>query len=152
VVPYWSANLAKLANVGTHIFYRWEGGWGRPAAFRGGYAGVEPQVMKMAALSSVPIDPAAAGAVALVDAKALPPGVTADDLKGRVIRRYEPLRAQSAANQRSELAKADVSPSLRWALTGEQETTKSAPLGSKASSTPATAPAKPETAPVKTSK
>jgi hypothetical protein len=38
VVPYWSSSLLKVANVGTHIFYRWEGGWGKPAAFRLGPA------------------------------------------------------------------------------------------------------------------
>ena len=32
VVPYWSSSLVKLANVGTHIFYRWEGGWGKPVS------------------------------------------------------------------------------------------------------------------------
>jgi len=43
VVPYWSGNLAKIGTIGSHIFYRWEGGWGRPPAFSGRYAGVEMQ-------------------------------------------------------------------------------------------------------------
>jgi hypothetical protein len=30
--------------IGAHIFYRWNGGWGSPAAFSGVYAGVEPMV------------------------------------------------------------------------------------------------------------
>src|SRR5687767_10604002 len=42
VVPYWSSSLVKSANVGTHIFYRWTGGWGRPGAFRRTSASVEP--------------------------------------------------------------------------------------------------------------
>src|SRR5437867_3474354 len=33
VVPYWASTLAKNAVVGAHIFYRWAGGWGQPAAF-----------------------------------------------------------------------------------------------------------------------
>ena len=33
VVPYWASSLAKTAVEGAHIFYRWSGGWGRPAAF-----------------------------------------------------------------------------------------------------------------------
>src|SRR5207248_4456703 len=33
VVPYWAATMAKNAVVGAHIFYRWPGGWGQPAAF-----------------------------------------------------------------------------------------------------------------------
>jgi hypothetical protein len=57
VVPYWSGTLDKVAGVGTHLFFRWQGWWGTPGAFRGGYAGSEPAVAKLAALS-----PAHAGA------------------------------------------------------------------------------------------
>src|SRR5204863_9597085 len=39
VVPYWSSTLAKNAIVGAHIFYRWAGGWGQPAAFIKSYSG-----------------------------------------------------------------------------------------------------------------
>lgn len=42
VLPYWAASLAKTAVIGAHIFYRWNGGWGTPAAFRQRYAGAEP--------------------------------------------------------------------------------------------------------------
>src|SRR3982751_1315253 len=42
VVPYWAPTLAKNAIVGAHIFYRWAGGWGRPAAFSKTYSGHEP--------------------------------------------------------------------------------------------------------------
>lgn len=41
VVPYWSATLDKIARVDTHLFFRWRGYWGTPAAFRGRYAGGE---------------------------------------------------------------------------------------------------------------
>ena len=41
VVPYWSAALDKNAKVGTHIFFRWQGTWGTPRAFVGGYRGTE---------------------------------------------------------------------------------------------------------------
>jgi len=44
VVPYWAPKLTKVRVVGSHIFYRWNGGWGSPAAFSGQYAGVEPLV------------------------------------------------------------------------------------------------------------
>ena len=52
VVPYWASSLAKNAVVGAHIFYRWAGGWGRPAAFTKHYAGREPnaQALRAAAL------------------------------------------------------------------------------------------------------
>ena len=42
VVPYWATSLAKQVQVGRHIFYRWPGDWGRPAAFRQKYSGNEP--------------------------------------------------------------------------------------------------------------
>lgn len=41
VLPYWAPKLAKIEQVGAHIFYRWPGGWGRPAAFRDSYVGRE---------------------------------------------------------------------------------------------------------------
>lgn len=51
VVPYWSDNLEKIAAVGTHLFFRWPGGWGKPAAFRQRGNGIEPGIGKMARLS-----------------------------------------------------------------------------------------------------
>lgn len=39
VVPYWASSLAKNAQVGAHMFYRWPDAWGRAAAFRQGYGG-----------------------------------------------------------------------------------------------------------------
>jgi len=51
VVPYWSDSLEKITAVGTHLFFRWPGGWGRPAAYRGRPSGNEPNITKMAALS-----------------------------------------------------------------------------------------------------
>lgn len=74
VVPYWSASLDKVAEVHTHLFFRWTGWWGTPPAFRRTYSGAEPVIAKMARLSPVhatggdpaalaieglPIDPAA---------------------------------------------------------------------------------------------
>lgn len=41
VFPRWAPHLAKLVKIGAHIFYRWPGGWGLPAAFTGRYAGGE---------------------------------------------------------------------------------------------------------------
>ena len=42
VLPYWAASLVKSAVIGAHIFYRWNGGWGTPRAFRQPYVGREP--------------------------------------------------------------------------------------------------------------
>lgn len=51
VVPYWSSSLDKVAEVHTHLFFRWTGWWGTPPAFRRTYAGAEPVIAKMARLS-----------------------------------------------------------------------------------------------------
>ena len=42
VAPRWAPMLTKIAKLGAHIFYRWPGAWGQPAAFTGRYIG-EPQ-------------------------------------------------------------------------------------------------------------
>ncbi|WP_247713465.1 cell wall hydrolase [Qipengyuania sphaerica] len=34
VVPRWAFELTKIRQVGRHIFYRWNGAWGRRAAFK----------------------------------------------------------------------------------------------------------------------
>jgi len=51
VLPAWSAKLDKVHKEATHLFFRWTGFWGTPAAFRGRYAGVEPSVRKLIMLS-----------------------------------------------------------------------------------------------------
>ena len=53
VLPYWASSLVKTHIEGPHIFYRWAGGWGRPAAFHQGYAAREADsaVLRQAALS-----------------------------------------------------------------------------------------------------
>ncbi|MEO7814379.1 MAG: cell wall hydrolase [Sphingomicrobium sp.] len=42
VAPRWAPLLTKITKVGAHIFYRWPGAWGQPAAFSGHYIG-EPR-------------------------------------------------------------------------------------------------------------
>ncbi len=97
VVPYWSATLDKIAKVHTHIFFRWKGPWGQPAAFVRPYRGPEPFDPRIAPLA----DPAllaaggAPGSLPIVDwatelaapAKLFIPGVTTDSLKGSTVRR-----------------------------------------------------------------
>jgi hypothetical protein len=53
VVPYWSSSLDKIVEIKTHLFFRWTGWWGTPAAFTRRYAGAEMTVPKMARLSTV---------------------------------------------------------------------------------------------------
>ncbi len=44
VRPWWAPTLNKLTQIGAHIFYRWKGVYGEPAAFRQPYAGREPLI------------------------------------------------------------------------------------------------------------
>jgi hypothetical protein len=71
VAPYWAPKLAKISQLGAHIFYRWPGAWGSTAAFTGRYIG-EPSdplslrpPLRQAVLTdgtTVPVeDPAVAG-------------------------------------------------------------------------------------------
>lgn len=53
VVPYWSASLDKIAEVHTHLFFRWTGWWGTPPAFRRAVSSDEPVIDKLAKLSDV---------------------------------------------------------------------------------------------------
>jgi hypothetical protein len=170
VVPYWSSSLTKLALVGTHIFYRWEGNWGRAPAFRFGPNGREPQFAAMRPLTSdpsslagavelvpLPTDAAAADAAAAAAAQAalaagtLPSvdaavkgAVPGEDISKRpVIRRYEPMtREASTAAAIARGGKESASPSLHWALSGVPEK-QAAPLGKKADNDAAPADAPP---------
>lgn len=51
VHPIWSAKLEKIAQVDTHLFFRWSGKWGQPGAMRQSYAAHEMPVARLAAIS-----------------------------------------------------------------------------------------------------
>ena len=149
VVPYWSSSLVKLANVGTHIFYRWEGGWGRPPAFRYGPAGGEPQMALMRHLTSDPSSLADAAelpvpttdeAAALAAAQAAsataaltstaPVPLQGDIGKRAIVRRYEPMTKEAATAAAIARGKEPATASLQWALGGAPGK-PATPLGAK---------------------
>jgi spore germination cell wall hydrolase CwlJ-like protein len=143
VVPYWSSTLVKAAIVGSHIFYRWEGGWGRPPAFRFTATGGEPQIASMRRFASDPSSFAAAdgaaadlaAAVAAGDAPAASPG-SIDNFQRSVLRRYQPMSkeaATAAALARTAPGQAPGTIStLQWALSGLPQKPQ-LPLGSHGS-------------------
>lgn len=51
VVPYWSASLDKIAEVHTHLFFRWTGWWGTGGAFNRGQQPGEQPIAKLARIS-----------------------------------------------------------------------------------------------------
>jgi spore germination cell wall hydrolase CwlJ-like protein len=162
VVPYWSSSLVKIANVGTHIFYRWEGGWGRPGAFRYATLGTEPQMARMRQLTSDPttlanavevpvtVDEAAAAAAAAAlaagDTKLAPAGQPSiDSFQRAVLRRYEPMTREAATAAAVARSKEPMAESTHWALSG-LPAKPAAPLGAKPKATagpPAAAAAPP---------
>lgn len=62
VAPRWAPLLDKVAQIGQHIFYRWPGAWGQPAAFTGRYIGepVDPAALRPAAPVAAPVSTDAA--------------------------------------------------------------------------------------------
>lgn len=44
VDPWWKPSVARVNQIGTHIFYRWKGVFGETAAFRVEYRGHEPAI------------------------------------------------------------------------------------------------------------
>lgn len=44
MLPWWAPSLARIGQVGGHVFYRWRGALERALAFRQDYAGWEPTI------------------------------------------------------------------------------------------------------------
>jgi len=137
VVPYWASTLAKNAVVGAHIFYRWAGGWGQPAAFVKAYASREPdaRALRNAALAAVHVTPNTPASVAAA-IKAIPgaeeikltPSLRGDK---RVAVRFN-LAARKASDEvehEEYTQKFESSDNLKWALSGDTVAENQAPLG-----------------------
>ncbi len=65
VNPYWSASLDTAGQIGRHMFYRWKGGAGQPAAFSMRYSGREPLI---ASWTPRPVAPGNAGVHTVAEA------------------------------------------------------------------------------------
>lgn len=146
VVPYWASTLTKNAVVGAHIFYRWAGGWGKPAAFNESYSGREPNAIALrnaavAAEAARPQGDAVGDAISdIPGAEALPltPSMRGDK---RVAIRFK-LAAKKASDEapHQDYTKTfDSSDNLKWALSGDEVARDEKPLGAAPASTPAVA-------------
>jgi spore germination cell wall hydrolase CwlJ-like protein len=134
VVPYWSSSLVKAANVGTHIFYRWEGGWGRAPAFASRHSGTEPVLPKMryigvggpieemlspeqqAILAANGETPGAFPSAAAAAATGYDPRA----LNRAIVRRLQPVKREDVAAVMAKQTPvgAKVDESHRWGMTG----------------------------------
>lgn len=78
VLPKWAFQLAKITQLGRHIFYRFNGNWGRSLAFNARYSGVErlPLINFAALRMKVGPDALPVGEVNLVMGLTVAPEVT----------------------------------------------------------------------------
>ena len=137
VVPYWASTLAKNAIVGAHIFYRWAGGWGQPAAFVKAYAGTEPNAgaLRTAALSAVHVRAGSLSSVAeaIKDIPGAEQIKLSPSMRGdkRVAVRFN-LAARKASDEvkhEDYVQKFEASDNLKYALSGDTVSENQAPLG-----------------------
>ena len=78
VLPKWAFNLAKITQLGRHIFYRFNGNMGRPLAFNDRYSGVEsvPLINYAALQTKVGSDELLVSAPILTEGLTVAPEVT----------------------------------------------------------------------------
>ena len=147
VVPYWAPTLSKNAIIGAHIFYRWAGGWGRPAAFVKNYSGREPNAIALrnAALvaeAATANQQASEGSAVEVVGR-IPGAELKAAAPGRVAIRFNLDAARKASNEAPHedyAKKFEVSDNLRWSLSNDLVAGDEKPLGKAApTTTPTTA-------------
>ena len=143
VAPYWAPTLAKTAAIGAHLFYRWSGGWGRPAAFAQSWSGREadPRALRMAALS-VPHETvalAAAPAVELDKIDGVQVEVAKDGKRTRVLFTPEAREAAEKVTVTPYVERVAASDNLRFTLSGNGAGEAERPFGPKPEAGPAQA-------------
>jgi len=121
VLPYWAPRLVKIYVTGAHIFYRFPGFYGSPAAMRGRYAGDElipdgRATFRSTEISSEPAAPEIEVGTLELDpliASPIPTGIqVAGDAGGA-----STLRTETAAGQSDVLPKGPPEPPRRPAST-----------------------------------
>ena len=121
VAPYWAPTLAKTAAIGAHIFYRWSGGWGLPAAFTKSWSGREadPKALRIAAMS-VPHEVVVAPAAPVVAASKVEglQVIQNDGKRVRVLFSPEARKAADEVQHVDYVERVAASDNLRFALNG----------------------------------
>jgi len=142
VVPYWAATMAKNTVIGAHLFYRWPGGWGQPAAFTKAYGGTEPSAsaLRSAALAAVHVISQPPGSLSAAidnipgaEPLKLTPSMRRDK---RVGVRFNLVARTASAGVRAEdySRKFTASDNLKWSLSDETVAENQQPLGKLAPS------------------
>ena len=141
VVPYWAPTLAKNAVVGAHIFYRWAGGWGRPAAFAKAYSGREPnaRVLRDSAIAAEVANADKPSADAIEVTGQLPGAEVKTAEAGRVAVRFkleQARKATEAAPHEDYVRKFEASDNLKWTLSNEFVSADQKPFGAAENPSP----------------
>lgn len=78
VLPYWAPSLDKISQIGTHIFYRWKGSWGKRRAFSQ-VVQLDDEALPMVTVGEIPpvLDE---GQIVPASATKLPSRIIADDI------------------------------------------------------------------------
>jgi spore germination cell wall hydrolase CwlJ-like protein len=125
VLPYWASSLVKTRIEGAHLFYRWAGGWGRPAAFHQAYSAREAdaRALRAAALAVEHVVPKVlAPATELAAVKALDEieGVKVAEAGKRVSIRFSPQAREAVEKIKLTpyIERVSASDKLRHALDG----------------------------------
>ncbi len=131
VVPYWASTMAKNAVVGAHLFYRWAGSWGQPAAFTDKYSRREPSAaaLKASALAAFASRPTVRQAEQLAD---IPGAEVEKTVGGRVNVRFKLAEARKAVQEAPHeeyVERVAASDNLRWTLSGGAPAADQKPLG-----------------------
>jgi spore germination cell wall hydrolase CwlJ-like protein len=90
VLPKWAFRLAKIEQIGRHIFYRLHGRWGQRTVFTSAYSGIEhlPAINVGALQARMLANAGEAADIAPVPGLTVPPAVTdrhaANDVGGRL--------------------------------------------------------------------
>lgn len=138
VLPYWASSQVKTSVIGAHIFYRWPGSWGMPAAFAQRWSGQEadPVALRLAALRAPHVAPVVQTPVVATLAQLEAKGVEVKDLGGRVQLRFAPQAREAVekamAKPTNYADSAEVSDNLRYALGGAETSDSQPALGAKA--------------------
>lgn len=147
VVPYWASTMSKNAMVGAHIFYRWAGTWGRPAAFSQAYAGHEADAgaLRSAALAAVATNaaerpqssPVSEAIAALPGAEELPLSPSMRGDKRVAVRFTQVARKAAEEAPHQDYGKTfEASDNLKWALSSNAVGADQKPLGQAAAPAP----------------
>ena len=138
VMPTWASSMAKNAIVGAHLFYRWAGSWGKPAAFTDAYSGREPNAaaLRTAALATPHVSPIVSEngvAAAIKDIPGAEPLKLAPSMRGdkRVAVRFN-MVARKASEEAPHVdydQKFAASDNLKWALSSQSVGSNEQPLG-----------------------